>query len=248
MQKSCYWRRRSGRADQPAPTRTVATIMANLMLRFVAALCVSGPLTDAKAQNLTVRDPCRQPGGSHSAWNTPFGDGAIWGNTTDPDTIDIARGWDLVRHHFTPGPFGVINEPKHFGVTLYVGSKPDHQYQFITRNNGRAGNRTDNGSILVARLHLPSGARSGGPYPGDNPIIILDPIEHPGRMFTFDGVDMRDLKPGQGPFTAHAGEWDDIHPMSLGRTTTPAMPASMSARELSISAIPTPPAIQTSQG
>jgi hypothetical protein len=163
-----------------------------------------------------VRDPYKQPGGSRSAWNTPFGEGAVWGQASDPDTIDIARGWDLKDGGYTPGPYGHINRPERFGVTLYIGSKADGQYTFTTGNNGRAGNLTDNGPTLTARLHLPTGARTAGPYPGDNPIVVMDPVNYPNRLYTFAGIEIRHLTPGQGPFLARAGEWDDITADTFG--------------------------------
>jgi hypothetical protein len=108
-----------------------------------------------------TRNPWDHPGGSGSAWNTPVGDGAIFGADTDADTIDISRGWN--GSNYTAGPVGIINPLDNFGMAYYVGKASDPQFTFTSDNNGRSGsNLPDNGQTITATLHVPVGAIGAG--------------------------------------------------------------------------------------
>jgi mannan endo-1,4-beta-mannosidase len=155
------------------------------------------------------RNPYNQPGGQGSPWNIPFGNQATWssGTTAADQAICAPPGTT------TPPCVGLINSPSNYGQTLYIGASGEGTYQFTTNNNGRStSSLTDNGSTLQATIHLPNGAYAPGPYPGDNNMIMEDPINLPNRQYTFGGVQIQPpgVSPGQGPFTAASGEWDDI--------------------------------------
>jgi hypothetical protein len=159
-----------------------------------------------------TRAPWDHPGGSGSVYNTPMGDGAVFGAASDADTIDIARGWN--GNNYTAGPVGVINPISNFGVSYYVGRSTDPQFTFTSNNNGRWNTgMTDSGGTLTATLHVPVGAIGAGPYDSgaDNPIVLYDPVNFPIRQYSWGGVPIPPpgLQPGQGPFTGSQGEWDD---------------------------------------
>lgn len=156
-----------------------------------------------------TRNPAYHPGGNGSVINTPFGAGAIWGAATDPDTIDISRGWD--GNNYTAGPVGIINSFANYGNEESVGKATDPQFTFTSSNNGRQGVALDGGSSITATLHVPVGTTSPGPYPADNPLTLYDPVNYPNRQYTFGVVDIEPpgLQPGQGPFNCGQGEWDD---------------------------------------
>ena len=157
----------------------------------------------------STRNYWDQPGGQGSVYNTPIGSGAIAGSASDLDTIDIARGWN--GSSYTPGPVGVINTVDNYGCAIYTGKSSDPTIKFTSNNNGRSGTATDNATTITATMHVPVGAITPGPYPGDNPIVLHDPVNYPGRQYTFGGVQIAPpgIQPGQGPFTSQQGEWDD---------------------------------------
>lgn len=151
-----------------------------------------------------TRSAYNQAGGNNSVWNIPFGAGATWSAATDATTLEICNSCT-----------GVINPVSNYGVTFYQStSASDPTFSFSTTTNGRT-IAPDNGSTLSATMHVPAGAYTPGPYPGDNPLIIEDETSFPNRVYTWGGVTPAiqppGLQAGQGPFTAAEGaEWDDI--------------------------------------
>lgn len=150
-----------------------------------------------------------QPGGNGSPWNTPMGDGATWSATTDPDTIDICRGWTGSGYSSTATCVGISNTTDNYGFVEVVGQSTDSTYK-ITVTNGRTV-APDNGSTATYTLHIPTGTISPGPYPGDNSMSFFDRANGTTRMY---GVGLSlpppGLQPGQGPFSdGGLGEWDD---------------------------------------
>jgi endoglucanase len=152
------------------------------------------------------------PGGAGSAWVTAFGAGATWSAPADADTIDIARGWN--GSNYTAGPYGNINTVDNFGATYYVGKASDPQYTFTDSINGRTKGLESTGPMTTT-MHVPNGARTPGPFPGDNALVLFDPVNHPHRMYGIGvagagGIPPPGLNGTQGPFsTGDLGEWDD---------------------------------------
>ena len=145
-----------------------------------------------------------QPGGNGSAWNTPFGSGATWGAATDADTIDIARGWNGSRH--IAGPYGNINATAHWGFTLWVGHASDPTYQ-ITYENGRTKGPDSASGNVTETIHIPNGAYSPGPFPGDNSFGVMDVAAV--RMYGFGLPVPPPGLSGGGSYQDGLGEWDD---------------------------------------
>lgn len=161
-----------------------------------------------------TRNPWEQPGGAGSCWNTPVGLGVTVGAPTDLDTIDIARGWNGTA--YTAGPVGNINSTANFGCTSYVGALGQGQYNITTSANGRnsaiaiANGQLDTGATSSATVYIPTGAISAGPYPGDNDIVLYDPVTFPNRIFAGGcNIAPPGVQPGQGPFHFTQMEWDD---------------------------------------
>jgi glucose/arabinose dehydrogenase len=112
----------------------------------------------------TGRNYYDQPGGNGSVWNTPLGDGAIWGNANDPDTQDLRKG-------------GNINSPNNFGQTSWIGSTSDPTWQ-VTAGATR-GDQADG----TLSMHVPAGVYAPGPDGGDNNIQLYDPVDYFGMVF-----------------------------------------------------------------
>lgn len=96
-------------------------------------------------------------------------------------------------------------------VPSYVGTSANGQYTFTATRNGRTVG-PDNGANLTAALHVPTGSTSPGTA------AFFDPVTPPARQYCFGGVSIPapGLQPGQGPFTATSGEWDDATADSFG--------------------------------
>jgi hypothetical protein len=158
-----------------------------------------------------IRDPANQPGGNRSAWNTPFGNQATWGAATDTDTIDIARGWN--GSAYTAGPTGVINGVSNYGFTYWIGAVSDPTYTVTITTNGRI-QGTDASSPATESIHIPNGAYSPGPYPGDNSMGIFDRTNN--RIYGFGYKDPSPGLSGGGAFSVGLGEWDDATSDTMG--------------------------------
>ena len=163
-----------------------------------------------------TRSAYLHPGGNGSVYNTPFGDGATWSAAGDAQTLSICGP----SGQTPPSCVGIINTTASYGQTKYTGAAGDSTYTFNASSNGRTV-APDNGPTLSATLHVPTGAITPGPYPGDNGFIIQDPTNYPNRMYYFglsgiNGIASPGVQPGQGPFAAGQGEWEDITSNQFG--------------------------------
>lgn len=127
-----------------------------------------------------TRNAYNQPGSNVSVWNTPFGTGAIWTTLYHNAICYIGTT--------TTGPCtGIVNPVNNFGITEYTSTlSSDGTYAF-SGPNGRTV-APDNGATLTATMHVPSGAYTPGPYPGDNPFILQDLTSFPNRQYTWSGI------------------------------------------------------------
>jgi hypothetical protein len=137
------------------------------------------------------------PGGNGSVWVTPLGDGCVWGAATDPDTVDLRAGR------------AAINTTDAYGVTVYVGQAADPVYRPVIVDG-----RQQRDPGYTARVHIPGGAFISPPYPGsDNPLVLYDPVNQPGKALFFGNVTIGDgssnvIRPGV-EISAKVSEWDD---------------------------------------
>lgn len=184
---------------------TVSGSIANAITIPSLQYSVNGGAYQPLPVSTGTRDPYLQPGSNNSVWNIPFGSGATWSSSTDPQTLAICSGTCN----------GIINPPSNYGETIYTSSSAaDPTFSFSTNTNGRT-IAPDNGSTLTATMHVPTGAYTPGPYPGDNQFILMDKTSYPNRVYTWAGitppVQPPGLQTGQGPFGSVEGaEWDDI--------------------------------------
>src|SRR6478735_7831705 len=139
------------------------------------------------------------PGTRNCFWNTPFGTGCIWGAATDADTIALRNG-------------GIINPPSNFGSVFWVSqSASDPTATFSGSGVDYDGPRNTNGvgTQVSVTAHVPAGAYTPGPQPGDNQLCFADVTGHPGQYSHFSGLDIPNFQAGQGPFSAHEGIAND---------------------------------------
>lgn len=190
---------------------TVSGTISGLTVAPTLQYSVNGGTWLALPASSGSRNAYNQPGSNASVWNTPFGSGAIWSNAYHTAICGAATG----------PCSGIINPVNNFGVTEYTStSASDSTYSF-SGPNGRT-LAPDNGGTLSATMHVPTGAYTPGPYPGDNPFVLQDQTSFPNRQYTFSGitpaVQPPGLQAGQGPFTAvEGGEWDDITSDTFGQ-------------------------------
>lgn len=157
---------------------------------------VSGTLSYSLSSVSVTRNYVDQPGGNKCTWNTPFGDGAVWGSSTDLDTIDARRG-------------GFINSVDNFGCTIWIGKATDPVHTV----KSTATYQRD--PLITVQLHIPTGAFEPGPpaTAGDNPMCFYDPVLQPGKTFvvgtaSVNGTFISNLQPGD-IITGGFGEVDD---------------------------------------
>lgn len=218
-----------GVTPPPAETITVSTIATQASATPFTVSGTIGGLSAAPTLQYSVnggtwlalptssgtRNAYNQPGSNASVWNTPFGSGAIWSNAYHNAICYVAPTT-------TGACTGIINPVNNFGVTDYTSTSPADPTFAFSGPNGRT-IAPDNGGTLSATLHVPTGAFTPGPYPGDNPFILQDQTSEPNRQYTWSGIQPSGVAPpglqaGQGPFTAAEGaEWDDITSDTYGQ-------------------------------
>jgi len=127
------------------------------------------PCTTQAIVGGVTRTYTNQPGSDQSFWNTPIKDGAILSGPTEPMTISARKA-------------NTING-SNFGAPIWVGSASDPLVTVVS--SGGTGTQRD--PNLTASVHIPVGASSAGPYPGDNQLNVFDTTQ-PYKMWCFGGA------------------------------------------------------------
>ncbi len=164
---------------------------------------VFGNISYILSSTTTTRNYEDNPGGNRSVWVTPFGDGAIWGATTDADTVAARHG-------------GFINRANNYGVTVWhgTGSDPVHTVQ-------ATGSYAKNPQLTV-QLHIPTGAYESTPNgSNNNPTGFWDTAGQPGKSFSFgplayNGQTITNLQPNDSPLIGTLGEYNDATADNFG--------------------------------
>jgi hypothetical protein len=137
------------------------------------------------------------PGTRACFWNTPFGTGCTWGSATDADTISLRNG-------------GVINPASNFGAVFWVSqSASDPTASFSGPGVDYDGPRHPGGTQASVTAHVPAGAYTPGPQPGDNQFCFADVTGNPGQYWHFSGLDIPNFQAALGPFNANEGIQND---------------------------------------
>jgi hypothetical protein len=136
-----------------------------------------------------------QPGTNACVWNTPLGDGAVWGIASDADTQSARVG-------------GFINSTNNYGAVVWTSTSASDPLIRFTGTGADYDNGT-NGTKYDVTAHCVPGSYASGPFPGDNQYAFIDTITYPGIYYHFAPLAIQSIAAGQGPYNAYFGGADD---------------------------------------
>lgn len=140
-----------------------------------------------------------QPGTNANVWNTPIGNGATYGLSTDADTIAARHG-------------GTVNITTNYGAVFWdATAQTTNTSVSFTGHGGDYANPlyVGTGQPFAITASCIIGSYSPGPYPADNQYAFTDEVNHPGKYIEFGPLAIQNLQPGLPTQAAYFGGIED---------------------------------------